>query len=352
MRSTDSSNQDSSLSSESGLIPPSPTNSAVWAWISQHPFGWTAIALYLAFRTATASGTKRAASWGPRILARLVGWFFTRLLSVVGRVPVSMKPPPKGVDPAKQYVVVWHPHGSYTTMAFMHCGHQSMQSAPLTWFPGIAPMLFMVPGFREAALLLNARSCQARVMNKLLEAGLTIGLQPGGIAEQLQSDHRREIAVFPPRLGFVRLAMQHGVDLLPVYIFGENQAYDTSDFGRYVSKLIYRTIGVPLAPIQGRWGLPWLVPKGVPIHVRWGNVVSVGAPNATPTDDQVEEVFTRYVTELCRVFDHYKDECLPPSVAARGLTISRRQTSGDGDGAKATGDATSLSKAQPVKSCL
>ena len=84
-------------------------------------------------------------------------------------------------------------------------------------------MLFNVPFFREAALLLNARSVDGKTIEKLATAGRNVGIQPGGIPEQLQSDHRREIAVFPPRLGFVRLAMRHGAYLLPAYIFGENQ---------------------------------------------------------------------------------------------------------------------------------
>lgn len=147
-------------------------------------------------------------------------------------------------------------------------------------------------------------------------------MQPGGIPEQLRSDHRREIALFPKRLGFVRLAMRHGVDLLPVYIFGENQAYTTlGPTGAAFSRACFRMLGVPLVPVTGRFGLPWLVPNPTPVHVRWGEPVRTGPPNAQPSEAEVTAVFERYVAELKRLFDAHKDACLPPEVAAKGLEI-------------------------------
>jgi len=299
-----------------------------------------AIALYLLWRRHTAPAISLARPWGPRWLAALTGLAFSELLRVVGRIPVAtLKPPSKGVDDSKQHVVVWHPHGALTTMAFMHCGYHSVMKQPLTWFPGIAPVLFNVPFLRETTLLLNARAVSGKVMEKLASAGLNVGVQPGGIPEQLQSDHRREIAVFPPNLGFVRLAMRHGAALLPAYIFGENQAYTTYDVGRRATQKLFRMLGVVVPIMTGRWGLPWLVPNKVDIHVCWGNAVSVGPANATPTDAQVEEVFGRYCAELLRVFDKNKDACLPPEVAARGLTIVRRETPSSASKAAAVGGA-------------
>lgn len=297
----------------------------LWPFVRSYRILLTAVVLYLLWRRATGYAMSSTRPWGPRWLATLTGLAFSKLLSVVGRIPVAtLKPPSLGVDRSKQHMVVWHPHGAYTTMAFMHCGYHSVTQQPLEWYPGIAPMLFNVPFFRETALMLNARSVNGKTLDKLAAAGCNVGVQPGGIPEQLQSDHSREIAVFPPRLGFIRLAMRHGTDLLPAYIFGENQAYTTYKMGRRFSQWAYSLLGVPIVPITGRWGLPWLVPNKVDIHVCWGNPVSVGPKNANPTDVQVEEVFSRYVAELQRVFEENKAACLPPDVAARGLTIVKR----------------------------
>jgi len=262
-------------------------NSRVWPYVRRYRLLLTILVLYIIWRRATSYATSSAKPWGPRWLAALTGLAFSRLLSVVGRIPVKqVKLPPKGIDPSKQHIVIWHPHGAYTTMAFMHCGYHSVLGKPLTWFPGIAPVLFNVPFFRETALLLNARSVTAKTLDKLAAAGLNVGIQPGGIPEQLNSDHRREIAYFPPKLGFVRLAMRYGADLVPAYIFGENQAYTTYSLARKFSQWSYAVLGVPIVPVTGRWGLPWLVPNKVDISVCWGNPVDVGGVNVNPSDAQ------------------------------------------------------------------
>jgi len=68
----------------------------------------------------------------------------------------------------------------------------------------------------------------------------------------MQSDERREIAVFHKRLGFIRLAMRHGVPLLPAYIFGENQAYRSSATAA-LTKAAYALTGIPMVYVLGRY---------------------------------------------------------------------------------------------------
>ena len=303
----------------------SDNESGLWAQAARHPALLLIVAAYAILRRYSAEAIGRAGPWGPRWLARLVARFFSRLLGFVGAPIVSHDQPPPPFDASRQHVVVWHPHGAYSTMAPMHCGQLSVTAQPLTWYPGVAPVLFQVPLLREALLLLNARSVTGKVVERLAAAGLNVGVQPGGIPEQLQSDHRREIAFFAPKLGFIRLAMRHGAPLLPAYIFGENQAYTTSDLGRRLSHGAHRYLGMPFVPVLGKWYLPWLVPKPTQIHVRWGAPVPVGPPNDDPTDAEVEAVYEAYVAELLRVFDKHKDACLPPDVAARGLTIVKRE---------------------------
>ena len=75
-------------------------------------------------------------------------------------VHVSSVRSPLTLEPSQQYLVVWHPHGAYTTMALMVGADMSIRAEPLTWFPIVAPLLFSLPILREALLLLNARSCQ------------------------------------------------------------------------------------------------------------------------------------------------------------------------------------------------
>mmetsp|Transcript_521 Transcript_521/g.962 ORF Transcript_521/g.962 Transcript_521/m.962 type:complete len:329 (+) Transcript_521:360-1346(+) len=305
------------------LLPPS---SSYLSWVSavasRHRATLTVVMVYLVWCRSTTSLLARTKPWGPRWLAVVVARFLSWLLSAVNGNSIQVKPPPEPLVVGKQYEVVWHPHGVFTTMAFMYCGLHTVTASPLSWYPGVSPLLFRLPIFREVLLLLNARSVNGRCLDRLAAAGCNIGVQPGGIPEQIISDSSREVALFPGRLGFIKLAMRHGAELLPAYIFGENQAYDTcGSVGRAISKFSFHWFGFPILLVRGRWGLPWIVPKAVDVHVCWGRPVPVGPPDASPTEDQVLAVFTKYVAELRRLFDENKDKCLPPEVAKHGLSI-------------------------------
>merc|ERR1719420_1503518 len=98
------------------------------------------------------------------------------------------------------------------------------------------------------------------MIETLLSDGRTVCICPGGIHEQMSTDSTLERLFFPPNLGFIRQALKHGVPLMPLYTFGENQLYDVPDWSRKATQLLkkYTGAGIPLA--IGKWGLP-LVPK-------------------------------------------------------------------------------------------
>eukprot|EP00966_Prymnesium_polylepis_P292837 6763496-Prymnesium_polylepis.1 len=110
----------------SAMTPPDEEQDAsLWPFLRRYRMVLTLVVLYLLWRRATATAISSTKPWGPRWLAALIGLAFSRLMSVVGRIPVTLKPPSKGADGSKQHVVVWHPHGAYTTMAFMHTGYHT-----------------------------------------------------------------------------------------------------------------------------------------------------------------------------------------------------------------------------------
>lgn len=239
----------------------------------------------------------------------------------------------------KHYVMPWHPHGALAIVATFFFSYLSSCKYPggTMRFVCIAPLLLRIPFLSEFLLVCGGREQSYSTFDKLLRSGATVAVQPGGIREQVETDATQERLFFPGRLGFVRLAMKHGVPLLPIYVFGENQLFPTSGWTRKVNKWLYRNFKVGCLLIHGLGGLPNtpLVPNplllptpGAGLHARWGNPVDVGGPNECPSDELVREMFERYVVELRRLFDTYKDELLPPEVAAQGLQIILRSQGG------------------------
>ena len=156
------------------------------------------LALFVAWRRYTEHVVSSAEEWGPRWLARLVAKAFSMLMDFNGARLVRVHPAPP-LEPGRRHMVIWHPHAAYTTMALMHTATMTVRGAPLTWFTCVAPVLFTIPGLREALLLLNARSCDPKVVEGLASRGVAVGLQPGGVPEQLQADHTHEARGTPAR---------------------------------------------------------------------------------------------------------------------------------------------------------
>lgn len=238
----------------------------------------------------------------------------------------------------KQYLIVWHPHGAFTIGALYVFSHFFAKDYPFKRsFVVIADLLFRVPGLCEYLLLCNARSGNSRTFSELLADGYTVAVQPGGITEQVSTESDKETVYFPPKLGFIRLAIKHGVPILPVYAFGENQLFPTRPWTVCLNRWFYKVLGTGSLIVFGRGGIPnspvlpnpLLLPNPeCEMHIRYGVPVVTGPPEENPSEQKVMEVFDMYTAALKKVFDKHKDTCLPPEVAAHGLTIVLRGASG------------------------
>lgn len=186
---------------------------------------------------------------------------------------------------------------------------------------GGASVLFRIPLLREALLALGVREARAAVLDAALAGGASVVLSTGGVWEQTHTDCAREQLITTPRLGFARLALRHGVPIVPSYAFGENQLYGTVDAFPALRRWLARRWRVGICFCVGKWWCP-ILPR------RTTHVVAVGRPIPTasvpcpdPTDAQVHAVVDAWTAEMLRLFDDHKHH-LPPAVAARGLRIA------------------------------
>merc|ERR1712232_1478116 len=141
----------------------------------------------------------------------------------------------------------------------------------------------------------------------------------------VHTDPEVETAYFPPSLGFIRLAIQHGLPLFPTYIFGENQLFGQNKFTRAANVMVKRNFGIGSLFVLGRFGLPWPVFKSAPLFWAIGDCIDTGPAEPKPSDERVRDVFVKYVTELNRIFNLHARERLPPGNAQKGLRIVWRE---------------------------
>jgi len=273
--------------------------------------------------------TKRyelGSSYPPKWVTHIVGVILTAAVGAFGVIRGTPDTFTVPIDKTRQYMIVWHPHGAYATIP------AAIASWPgaVGWFPFryhacIADVLFTLPVVREILMIMGAKRVNRSNIKFLLEEGHSIGIQPGGIYEQIRTDPKQEVAYFPPNLGFIRQAIEAGTPLYPAYLFGENQIFNISDTSRAIAQWCFKWTGVPILLTTGSYGIP-CIPNKTNIHIRMGRPVEVGEKTASPSEERVQQVFEDYKTALLELFNGSKDECLPPEVARRGLKIVVRES--------------------------
>ena len=147
----------------------------------------------------------------------------------------------------------------------------------------------------------------------------------GGAEEALDARPGTNDLTLQRRLGFVRLALEHGADLVPVFSFGENELFvqiapnppgsplrNAQEWGK-------RTLGFAPALFAGRFG-----PAAPPVPFRRRLTTVIGRPLdvphvPNPPPELVASVHAAYVLRLQELYDKYAP-ILAPQVTA-GLVI-------------------------------
>ena len=182
--------------------------------------------------------------------------------------------------PNKPHVVCVHPHG------VLCCG----ALAGIHFVPGnrtifcVAPALFFIPVFGWCIRLLGCIPARRDIMAQALRQGYSVLVVPGGVPEMVLAERGQDNLLFlKQRFGFVKLAMQHRVPLLPIFVRGETALFRMWKWPWLAPRVrLSWSLNIPLTlPLFGGHYGTWIpqrkaltlfvgqvvVTKGVPLHV-------------------------------------------------------------------------------------
>lgn len=202
-----------------------------------------------------------------------------------------------------------------------------------TLFPGIRSKLITLgshmyaPLFREVALSLGMATSSAKCLGRLLTQsndpkdpanadGFTsngVCLLVGGAEEALYAHRNSYKIVLNRRKGFVRLALQAGAPIVPVFSFGETGVFDQASnppgsFIRKCQELIKKYTGIAPILFNGRGFLQYnfgIIPKRCPITQVVGAPIEV-TQTENPTDEEVERIHSEFTKALIELFEANK----------------------------------------------
>ena len=134
---------------------------------------------------------------------------------------------------------------------------------------------------------------------------LSIGISSGGIAEifETNSELGTETIILKSRRGIARMALEHGVPIIPGYFFGNSKAlhvwYDNYGCMQWLS----RKLRISIVFFSGRMGLP--IPFRTPLLAVFGDPFPV-QKKITPTTDDIDVVMEKLELEIKLLFDTHK----------------------------------------------
>ncbi|CAN9501559.1 unnamed protein product [Ophioblennius macclurei] len=224
------------------------------------------------------------------------------------------------LDPRHNYVLGFHPHGVLVAGAFTNfctyaTGFRKM-------FPGLTsyllmlPLWFRVPFFRDyimCAGLIPSDKESAYFPFRHNRSGQAVVIAVGGAPESLDAHPGTYNVLLAKKKGFIKMAMENGAHLVPVFSFGENEVFNQvgnprGTWLRWIQEKLQGVMGVALPLFHARGVFQYsfgLLPFRKPIHTIVGRPIKVERVEK-PTAEQLDSLHQLYMEELSNLFDEHK----------------------------------------------
>ncbi|ESN92322.1 hypothetical protein HELRODRAFT_181518 [Helobdella robusta] len=224
------------------------------------------------------------------------------------------------LDDNQNYLFLYHPHGIASSAAFLCFATDGAGTSKL--FQGLRFRLltlrchFLFPFSREYAASYGICAASKECIHHLLTncgTNNALVLVVGGAREALEANPGNFNLVLSRRKGFVKLALQHGTPLVPVYSFGECDIYSQtvpppeSHLSKFQQKFLQLlTFSPPIFHGRGIFNYTFgLLPYRRPINVAVGSPLKLPTI-LDPTSEQINEWHRKYVDQLVDHFEKHK----------------------------------------------
>eukprot|EP00400_MALV-I_sp_L67-5_P001091 gene1091-1028_t len=203
-------------------------------------------------------------------------------------------------DPRRKVMIAMAPHGMLGICRGGFTGTAAQELYPgvegLRW--GSFGMAYKIPGIREFSLLAGAVDAGKATLVKREQDGESLALLPGGIQEMLLTDGTSNVTklCLKGRYGFVKLAKEQDMLLIPTFCFGEKWTCHKVLLPFWKTLHKFRLAG---ALFFGRWGT--LLPE-IEKPVAW-----VYSEAIETRGREIEDIHAEFCKRLEETFERNKE---------------------------------------------
>ncbi|KAH9189055.1 hypothetical protein AeNC1_008976 [Aphanomyces euteiches] len=235
-----------------------------------------------------------------------VRWFNIKTPYFEEQKLVFQDPDNNKACPAKsKALLAYHPHG------ILVCGwtvngaaHTTWKDSAISWLGTDA--LFILPFIAQIMYWAGGGAANRSNFESLAKAGENIALLPGGFEEASLFRYKTHQVFIKQRKGFIKLGMQYGYKVHPVYTFGEENTYWTLPYFQEI-RLFLNRYKIPAVVFWGRWWCPYMPYNNSKLVTVVGKPIQL-PQIAKPTKEDVDKYHNLYMESLQALFDEFKGQ--------------------------------------------
>uniref|UniRef100_A0A0G4HIA4 Acyltransferase n=1 Tax=Chromera velia CCMP2878 TaxID=1169474 RepID=A0A0G4HIA4_9ALVE len=236
------------------------------------------------------------------------------------------------LDSTRRFVVACHPHG---VMGIGVWAHFMLEGGAL---PGIDYRVltlsenFRIPFWRDWLLSLGFVDCSRSSVSRLLKGGTSVVVVVGGAREALDARPGTNDLTLSSRFGFVRIAMESGASLIPVFSFGETDTFTQllpnppGSRLRALQEKLLSIYGYSVPIVMGSRGLP----RRTPILTVVGEPVEVPHVPEGPSPEQLKAAHAKYVSALKALYEAHAASFYHPNPVPELRIVDEDRGEGEG----------------------